>query len=156
MKKFIMGSTLLFAALLGANTANAQIDYINVAPQGKKSATCQPCNQPCGSNQCGPRGKACFNPFAGITLTEQQKTQIEALSKEHKSRADRQQPQAPGTYRKERLDKIKSILTPEQYVQYLENCYLQSGKPGPKIGKDGKRFDKKGNRHDKKRDDKKK
>lgn len=149
MKKFIISSGLFVAALLGANTASAQIDYINVAPQTKQctpAANCgQVCNSPCDTTVCnfGARpGKACYNAFEGLNLTEQQKTQLAELRKEHKARGESRQ-QAKADYRKDRLAKIKSILTPEQYLQFLENSYLQSGGDrGPRFSKDVKRHDK--------------
>ncbi len=146
MKKFIITSGLFVAALLGASTASAQIDYINVAPQCTPDQNCgQPCNVPCDTTVCnfGARpGKPCFNPFEGLTLTDQQKTQLAELRKEHKARGESKQ-QAKVDYRKDRLAKIKSILTPEQYVQFLENSYLQNGGDrGPRFSKDNKRPDK--------------
>lgn len=97
------------------------------------------------------------NPFEGINLTEQQKTALKALAEEQKQnrtkktdkqkaeqKADKQKKaqermEAQKNARKEYLAKVKSILTPEQYCQFLENNYVnQSQKmesnPGKKQG----------------------
>ena len=63
----------------------------------------------------------------GITLTEKQKAEIAALQ------ASRRQ-----TERKNYLAEMKKILTPEQYVQMLENNFVN----GRAMRADGRKFDK--------------
>ena len=75
-----------------------------------------------------------FNPFEGISLSADQQTKIDALKAERKqksetARAERQKKNeerlnARREARRAELNRIKSILTPEQYVQYLENITI--------------------------------
>lgn len=89
--------------------------------------------------------KAFINPFEGLNLTDQQKTQIEELqknfapdrkkiSKDEKAKLSDDQKKKKReeirvfgeNKRKEYLAALKNILTPEQYIQFLENSYLKS------------------------------
>lgn len=123
MKNIFVGGALLLAALIGGNTAMAQNQNCGNCPNGKDNTTyCKmpankPCNQPCDSvcKPCGP-GRAC-SVFDGLNLSDKQKEQIETLRKES--------PRAMN--RKDRLAKIKTILTPEQYQQFLENAFVNGG-----------------------------
>lgn len=85
-----------------------------------------------------------FNPFEGIELSDAQKEQLKSMvdecraDKHKKAQAKKEKLEAKQKERKEmhkkHLEKMKQILTPEQYVQYLENMVLnQHQKPmGPK------------------------
>lgn len=106
-------------------------------------------------NHCGNhRGKAPRQDcFAGLNLTEQQKTALKAIptpcqtmsetrkaaAQSDSARIDRQQRrQVAQDVRKNYLAQVKAVLTPDQYVQFLENYYANSpafgqnrhGKPG--------------------------
>ena len=98
------------------------------------------------------------NPFEGLNLTEQQQTALKSLAEEQKAemnknreadKADRQKEmknrkEEMSKARQNYLAKIKEILTPEQYCQFLENNYLRQGGKGPSAkGITGK----KGNKH---------
>lgn len=147
----------LMAAALTAVPAMAQTD---------NNVTNTTCN---GTAQCTsvPKGVkvARVNPFAGLNLNAQQQQAINALQTERQqaraekmkgekkdkdaARADRQK-QSPEQRIAERkaartsyLAKVKAILTPEQYTQYLENIYVNAspagkgariGNPGAKKG----------------------
>lgn len=91
--------------------------------------------------------------FEGLNLTDAQKEQLKTIKEEQKaqrqakkeaakaqrdaSKANRQEA------RKAYLEKVKAVLTPEQYVQYLENQAVRSHKGQMKAGRHGmKRFDK--------------
>lgn len=107
-----------------------------------------------------------INPFEGISLSADQQTKLDALKAERKqkseaARAERQKKQeerltARRAARRAELDKVKSILTPEQYVKYLENIALggnrhQKAGKAPRQGKHGGKMA----RNDKRQGDKK-
>lgn len=135
--------------------------------------------QSSASTPASKEQKACYqksksqnrpNPFEGLNLSEKQKSELKALAESRKAemkkndaerkarkaedKAKKQQAKADKMQaRKDYLAKIKGILTPEQYVQFLENSFLDNrggmvlghGKkdkmrPGQYIkdGKDGK------------------
>ena len=95
-----------------------------------------------------------FNPFEGLNLTDQQKAQLKELApkkgdkacqgKDKDAKCDstaccKFNPDQAKQFAIDRLAKIKAILTPDQYQQYLENVaigqMMQHGKglrPGMK------------------------
>ncbi|WP_301746935.1 Spy/CpxP family protein refolding chaperone, partial [uncultured Duncaniella sp.] len=161
MKKTILSIAVLLASMAGI-TASAQSQNAN--PQAKTE---------CATGNCTKKDAPKYNPFQGLNLTEQQQTQLKALKAEKggkcatgdqnanctkgsKDKKDKQQlsqaeKQAQRKQfaeqrlqnRRDYLAKVKTILTPEQYVQFLENSYVDQGMkaPGHKHiakGKDGK------------------
>ena len=84
----------------------------------------------------------------GITLTEKQKAEIAALQasrqkelQAQRDQRDKDRQQKAGmrqTERKNYLAEMKKILTPEQYVQMLENNFVN----GRAMRADGRKFDK--------------
>lgn len=129
----------------------------------QKPATCTPdqCAAPvtCDANTaCArPDNRPC--PFDGLNLTDAQKTQLKDLraKKDQKKRDDRQKSREDRmTAQKQYLQDVKSILTPEQYVAFLENYYITAhNRPNNKGNfANAKKFDKakhhgKDLRHDK-------
>lgn len=77
-------------------------------------------------------------PFDGMNLTDAQKEQLKQLcqsrtsDKKAKKEAKRE---ARNQNRREQLAKIKAILTPEQYVQFLENSFVNGRKGIKKSGR---------------------
>lgn len=115
--------------------------------------------------QCRKGDKACFNPFVGITLTADQQNKLDALKqvpcgKDNKvdcKKADCKKEDCKKTEckgdkacarpdrrqgKRDYISKVKEILTPEQYVVFLENIVVN----GPDMNKgkmhDGRRGDK--------------
>lgn len=119
------------------------------------------------------------NPFEGINLTADQQTRLQAIrdnakqqreaakadqSKVEKGKLDKDRADRRADFankRKDYLGKVKEVLTPDQYVVFLENCYVQQmpmkqghmargkmakhdGKKGFKASKGQKDFSKKG------------
>ena len=133
-------ATIALATMVwGAVTASAQNEKTD---QSGKPST----EQCCKSKKCGDKErKSKKNEFAGITLTDAQKTKIDALkadfrkdkekvSKDTKKAESKGEKLANDTKKEGRKDfkkmesrrneylaKIKEILTPDQYVTYLEN-----------------------------------
>lgn len=152
MKKTLLSMAIVIASMAGVS-AFAQ------TPGSCSKNTATECTKGCDKKD-GPR----YNPFAGLNLTEKQQAELQALkpSKDAKStdkqdktkqigKEDKQAMRKQFTERRrDYLAKVKSILTADQYVQFLENNYVDQPimkGHGPKDmakGKDGKRMDKKG------------
>ncbi len=129
-----MKKTLLALAVLAgvATAATAQ------TPNAERNAACTPgatCT-PAATNCEAGRDAACPNPFEGLNLTAEQQTALAALRNE--CRADRDSCRAEA--KRARLARIKEILTPEQYVTFLENAFVNSpGRSQARPGRDGHR-----------------
>lgn len=82
----------------------------------------QKCDKPCDKQKCAKQ-QCAGDPFLeGITLSAEQQTKIDAI------KADRKKAAAEGKNpcRRDFLAKMKEVLSPEQYVTYLENMVLKS------------------------------
>ncbi len=145
MKKTILSLSLLLASAVGFS-AMAQTDNQTTCntPEAKCAKACDKKDSP----------KAC--PFEGLNLTEQQKTQLQEIAPQKPSKEQREKMQAEKKAQKQAmrenrqqarrdyLAKVKAILTPEQYTQFLENSYVNSmAKQGQRHGDKGK-FNKQG------------
>ena len=133
MKKTIVTLTLASAAFISTSVF-AQTANNNNCP----AAPCPPCGPGC--NGCAPcpyfqKPDSCvMNPFAELNLTADQQAKIKELrnkkfqqtTKDIKNRRELSQAK-----RQAYLHERKSILTQEQYVQFLENSYAN----GPAFGK---------------------
>ncbi|MDE6651654.1 MAG: Spy/CpxP family protein refolding chaperone [Paramuribaculum sp.] len=121
------------ALILSATAVSAQ----NPKAKGAaKDSTCM--MKKCDKAKQGP----CM--FENLNLTDAQKAKIKDLKESQmKARKDRKMEvrNQRDNARKDYLANLKTILTPEQYVQFLENNYISAGKHG---GKDMKRGDRKG------------
>lgn len=146
MKKTILSFALVLAGLMGS-TAMAQSPVALGTNNQVQSSKCTAC----------PADKKA-SPFDGLNLSEKQQAELKALRDgckaerakiAAKEKADRKEMvEQRKKDQKEYLGKIKEILTPEQYVQFLENCYLNNGigrpfghhgdKKGMRPGKHGK------------------
>lgn len=74
-----------------------------------------------------------INPFAGIELTDQQQSELNALkpTKDNEAKPDKKMKREEIMKqmienRLNYLEKVKGILTTDQYVQFLENNYVNS------------------------------
>lgn len=161
MKKLILAAIIAAAAL-----APATVDA-----KSKKPA--QPAQQ-AQTEQCRPGNDKCaMNPFEGLDLTAEQQTALKALCDKQKAGKDKKDKTKAGSdcqgnctdscktkpadrlkkareHRAARLAEIQKILTPEQYVKFLENNFVNAvpGRPGDKMhqGRPGDKM-KGGKRH---------
>ena len=128
MKKTLL--SLAFAAIgLIAFTSSAQQFAAKTQDDTAKKECCK--KQPCNKNL----GMA--NPMAGIELTAEQQASLKALNekfynqkKENRQEAKEENKGEKKGYRETKkayLTELQSILTPEQYVTYLENQVLNMG-----------------------------
>lgn len=128
MKKIIMAIALgaagigaAFAAQPAANTDNS---------------TCNAATECTAPPACCANTSKC-SPFEGLNLTPEQQAKLDDLRKtcteqRQQARADRKKAdadrrQARENGRRDMLAKIKEILTPEQYVTFLENNFVNAG-----------------------------
>ncbi len=146
MKKIIIALSVLAASTLGLSAQNQT--------QNNKTAG-QPNKEMAKKHVDGKKQKGA-NPFDGLNLTEQQRKQLTDLRTQSKAkkaandstqRARRAEHAAKAkTMRADYLKSVKAILTPDQYVKFLENNYVNAGK-GHKKGYGGKAFAKDGRKH---------
>lgn len=149
MKKNIFASALMAMAVLFTSAA------ATAAPRHKSDKGDRPAKTKCDS-ACtrGKDARTMYNPFEGLNLTDAQKAKLAELptpSKKGvkpegktKTDADRLTPEQMRAKRTEArsqyLQGVKSILTPQQYSQFLENNYINAVKGGK--GKAGMKGDK--------------
>lgn len=162
MKK-VFSSLLIAAMAMTGVSAMAQTD--NNTCNGPQNCNVQTeCTRRADCGKKGPRTCA----FEGLQLTEQQQAALKAIPtpgqsikalKEQQKQAQKDQQkadraarcQAVKDIRANYLKSVKEVLTPEQYVQFLENNYVNQ-LPGDRNGHhnngkyDRKHF--KGNRKD--------
>lgn len=116
-KKLIVAAIVAFAAT-----------GISVSAQKPATGAC------CTETQCKEQGdckRPC--PFDGLDLTDAQRAQLKELQKQcveqtkaYKDKDKAARREAAKQRRAEKLAKIKEILTPEQYIKFLENQYLNA------------------------------
>lgn len=158
MKKGFLSIAVLAASLFSFS-ALAQ------SQQASPECTTQQCPakpEACPRNaKACPAQRPCADPFAGINLTQDQQTKLNTLREKrkaecaavNKSRKDRfqQRDSMVRVSKKQHLEEVKSILTPDQYVIFLENMVISN--PGHDRGmaphkmhakRVDKRLDKKG------------
>ena len=121
MKKKIFAAVLLTIASIPCATIFAQQPTSN-------TGACT------AEGNCLQQQKKAFCPFDGLNLSADQQTKLKALADQRK--ADREKAKAERKQEKkdlrtemkgrraEYLAQIKAILSPEQYIQFLENEYL--------------------------------
>lgn len=154
MKKNILGLAIIAMSMVS----------FSMMAQPRQKAQCQKSEQctpdGCKQEACKEKRGAMPNPFAGIELSDSQKAQLkELMTKRHEARKENMaarkaeknhndSARAEGfrEMRKQHLQDIKSVLTPEQYVTFLENSVINAQQ-----GRHGMRKDfARGDRHDKK------
>lgn len=156
MKKKILSLALAAMALISLNAAAQQPQNCSPNNCGQQYCAQQPCtpqqncNQPgCNPQNCAPGKQCAVKPqgpdfFAGINLTADQKTKLEAISTPCQVMAVAQKNGAERnfnhrdylrTVRADYLKQVRNVLTPDQYVQFLENFYVSSPGAGARPDK---------------------
>lgn len=137
-------------ALSGAFAVNAQ--QVCTPQQACKEQQCAPgqdCRKQCPALRGDKDARMC-NPFEGLNLSADQQSKLQALQqkcrterKEAKAAEKATRREAGNERRKQMLADIKGILSPEQYVQFLENNFVRDGRDGRQFckGKDMQRRD---------------
>lgn len=120
MKKQLL-TTVIAMALTGGFIASAQTDGNRLC----QTPACDKAENKCCKNN-GNRMKA-FNPFEGIQLTSEQQAKIDKLKKPSRDKNVKQAPEMRVNREKARKDyinSVKEVLTPEQYTVFLENMTI--------------------------------
>lgn len=134
MKKSILVTAMAVVAAIGFNVSAQEMDCKKDCKKDNKNK--KECTRFDKMKEC----KDMVDPFANLNLTDKQKEQMKALRENcqkqrfEKEKAKRDSAKAKREarmkeQRQERenfLKEIKSILTAEQYVQFLENEFLKS------------------------------
>ena len=103
-----------------------------------------------------------MNPFEGLNLTADQQAKLEALKQNCPMKADKQKADKQDKKNDRKADmmakriqgkrdflaQVKSILTPEQYVQFLENSFVNGQNRQGKMNHPQKMDGKKGSKGD--------
>lgn len=129
MKKTVLALSLSILSVLG---------FSAMAQNQKSNEKCNKANKELCTKgkECKMGDKAKYNPFEGLNLTQDQEQKLAALKAQKPERPEGQRPekkeqmtqeqrqtqmQARQDRSREYLAKVKAILTPEQYVSFLEN-----------------------------------
>ena len=161
MKKNFMATALIAASLFSFSA------FANPSTDNKaKKCTKTECNSKCDGNKQAAVNRP--NPFEGITLTTEQQTKLNALTEtqiaQYKSALEKKKEDAKSAReqrmaerknsQREYLNGVKAILTPTQYVTFLENMVLNQPSLQGKGSKMMKPCDSKKDKADKKCDKK--
>ncbi|WP_295731154.1 Spy/CpxP family protein refolding chaperone [uncultured Muribaculum sp.] len=153
MNKKVLSAMVLCASLftLSASAQNPKARN-QACPQQQcpVEAKCDNFRQQCAPAQC------CTMLFEGITLTDAQKSKIQDLqkaqmekrtakaretkdaAKAEKRKMREERDSARKADRRAYLDGVKQVLTPEQYVIFLENAYMTPAPQGPRAAVPGR------------------
>lgn len=156
IKKVILSIAIVAAASLSSFAANDNKGSDN-KQSTECSGKCSDCNKECNKVKPGKHGRNGFGmrAFEGIDLTEAQKTQLETLRADFKAKKEaamknkgenktkkenlteeqkkqlKAEKMAKRQQEKQEFDnKVKSILTPEQYTKYLDNAKKMADNKG--------------------------
>ncbi|MBO5454946.1 MAG: hypothetical protein J6A20_00310 [Muribaculaceae bacterium] len=154
MKKKILGLALVAMSFVTVNSIAQTPNQNNTCHVNKENAICKKGN---ANGVCNQK-QVC--PFDGLNLSDAQKDQMKQLKakrdaaraemkkadKADKQRRDSAKMADRRNAKKEYLEEIKVILTPEQYTMFLENFYINGGNHHAKAFKNGKDMKFKGDR----------
>lgn len=121
MKKKIFSAAILALSFI-ALPSMAQNSNKAICPANDNAACCV--------DGKAKAGKCCVNPFEGLNLTDAQKEKLKAIERPCRKEAERRREARQQCNTERRNDRtkfladIKAVLTPEQYVQFLENSFV--------------------------------
>lgn len=140
-----MKTKVLATAMTAVLIMSASAFASNSSAKKEQKCTCTECKECPRCTAPAPDTKRAnrpglsmhFNPFEGIELSEQQQAAIKALpspqaaviealknnKKDKKDKKDFNSGEINRTAYTNYLNSIKQILTPEQYIKFLENTY---------------------------------
>ena len=138
MKKTILGMALVAMSMVAVPVfAQKSNDKVCTEQCSKQMKDQKPCCKPGeGKQHChkAPKG-ACA--FEGLNLTDAQKQQLQTIATPGKRVAEQQKAERAERMnrakaaRENYLKDVKAVLTPEQYVQFLENNFVNhEARPG--------------------------
>lgn len=136
MKKIVLSFAVVAAGLFGVNAFAQQQQKTNDNAQ----VCCEQTEACCATEAPGKPGRPAkpqfANPLEGITLTAEQQQSVDALNKKYaemykegrkaKAEAAVKERKDGRETRKAYMKEMQSILTPEQYTEYLENMVLNA------------------------------
>lgn len=136
MKKKILGIAAAIVAFVAIN-ASAQNNATNYCNNNCNN-NCTPEAQCQNPTKCKKDKKECRNPFAGLNLTDEQQKAIKEIKRPNcKAFSDsckNIKAKKMQSARTEYLAKIKTILTPQQYQQFLKNNFVNGASKHKKHG----------------------
>lgn len=127
MKKKILGLAL---AIFAVGTLSSFAANTNDKKCDKQDCPKQQCDKKAGECKKGDRQMP--NPFEGLNLTADQQAKLKELKgaccNNSKGKDNKDNRVDPRQAKRDFLAKVKGILTPEQYVTFLENNFA-NGRP---------------------------
>lgn len=126
-------------AVIGTSAVSAQNSNDNSVNNDCTKTQCVRANK--GDKQGGKemdKKSQRKSPFEGIALNDNQKSQLEALKtakRQQKQQADSAARVQRRNGRAEYISAVKEILTPDQYVVFLENIVLDGQQNGRQFNK---------------------
>lgn len=124
MKKKILTAAIALAAICGLQATAQKPSCPQNAPCPAEAQQCRrgdaACDKPCGGPYC--------EVFAGLNLTDTQKAAIKQLNQDRRAKrqqCDSTRREARKQARRDYFNGVKQVLSPEQYVQFLETIVIE-------------------------------
>ena len=141
MKKFFFGLALFAATTFGALAQNPGSSAPQTCPEGKQQ--CDKIKGECPKEKGNCEAKQKCNPFENLDLTAEQKIKLDELKAKCAAERDTQKLEGDKAKAENKgqkmLEEVKKILTPEQYVKFLENVYVYGASKGDKAMHQGQK-----------------
>lgn len=128
MKKRIFTAAIALAAICGLSASAQKPDCAPGSPCDESAQQCRKtpgqCDSVCDAPYC--------EVFAGLNLTDSQKSAIKKLNGDRKAarqKSDKDRRETRRQARRDYFDGVKKVLTPDQYVQFLETIVIEQPAP---------------------------